>query len=355
MSMKTVIYPLTPGKEYILQALHTYRADLDVTSVVIPKVFSQSCVVPTNIEIFRKLEDALPHVECVVFLTNQNDVPLCSELCNALEMQKKVVCATHLTDDVLELAKSTALNYGSSFEYSSDYSLIQELDLRSDVYTQQESVIVAVGAMTQGINTCQAIVEISLQLRDYGFRVGVVGIDNELSLFGFHLLPIDEMIGANLDHTILQINRYFNFFQLTERPNVIVLQLPSEGFYRVSNDYETCFGAKTFLISQAIDIDYCIMITPFIGMDASVFSMLSQISNYRYGFEYNSICIVNKTIDLLISSGTTELRYLVADEQRIHDMVSNLNSHSEGERLFLEFKDDWKKKVAENVIEILSQ
>lgn len=351
--MKTLIYPFEEEYAYFWEELPLYRKDLDVTSLVLTNPYIKSAI-PKNITVYKSFKEASENVECIVFLPMDNVSFLHNKIIEVLKKRKKVICGVNFSLETLAFFKEVAQQYGGSFECHENASLVEFLKRRADIFTQQESVVIAVGALTQGMNTSEIVVKLNRELTTRGYRVGVIATKSELFVLNIKQLPLDEIIDPDLDYTIMQINRYTNLFQLVERPEIIILQLPDEGLYRVSSDYSTCFGAKTYLISQAIDIDYCIMVTPYMDMDKEVFSMLSDISKNRYGFEYNSIFFEDKVVDMQGAAGETTLRYYLSQSDDTKQTVQKLQSENSSERLFVNSDISLYNRIADDIIKQLS-
>ena len=271
-----------------------------------------------------------------------------------LEEGKKVVLSSAIPKEQVKLLKELANFNNTSIEYQDKTEITEYLKNRSDIFTQQESVVIGIGSLTQGISTSKIAVKLCNELSNRGYSVSIIGTSPELAALNIDILPLDEMIQTDLDDTIVQINRFANLFQLRNRPNIVILQLPNEGLYRVSSDYSTCFGAKTFLVSQAIDIDYCVMVTPYMDMDADVFSELSDISEKRYGFRYDALCFAHRIVDMQWAAGETELRYYLAESKGVKETVSRLRKE-DASRIYIDSADEWYSCVADDIIEQLSQ
>lgn len=352
--MKALIYPYRAEYDYFVDALKIYRTDLEITSVVIPQSYAKYCPIPVNVKNYTKFDDALQQVECVVFLPMDNFDLLHKRASQVLEEGKKVILSSAIPKEQVKLLKELANFNNTSIEYQDKTEITEYLKNRSDIFTQQESVVIGIGSLTQGISTSKIAVKLCNELSNRGYSVSIIGTSPELAALNIDILPLDEMIQTDLDDTIVQINRFANLFQLRNRPNIVILQLPNEGLYRVSSDYSTCFGAKTFLVSQAIDIDYCVMVTPYMDMDADVFSELSDISEKRYGFRYDALCFAHRIVDMQWAAGETELRYYLAESKGVKETVSRLRKE-DASRIYIDSADEWYSCVADDIIEQLSQ
>lgn len=351
--MNVAFFPYRKDYSYIIRMLNS-DPRLHIVAGVIPNGFSSETSSELSIPVYGKVQDVFEIVDTVIFFPIDNRAYLIKIVEETLLNHKNAICYIDFSEQEIVALEKLAESNGVGCKIPGDEIDMSVLQRRSDVYTQQESIIVAVGALTQGMDTSAAVTSLRVALAECGYRVAVVATKREACVLGGKFLPLDRLISSNLDQTIVFINRFFTFFQIVHHPDIIILQLPDEGLHRVSNDYETCFGAKTFLISQAVDIDYSVILSPIIGLDSSVFSVLSEISKQRYGFGYNAIGIDNSSIDMLVSSGTSSLRYFKENEELATSTAGRLREESEGEIVYFSTSEKWQNALANSVIESLS-
>lgn len=344
------IYPYTTYNFYMYEALCKHRPDLNITSLVIPKAFSKSIIIPNDVLVFDKIDKVIPTVDWIVFLPMWDEQRLYKEILMSIKSGKNIICTVDFPFDKITELKDAACKKGVVFETDESNGLFQKLKKRADVYTQQESVVIAVGSLTKGIDSSKYVLALSDKLADYGYRVSVIASNQVLSALGFSMMPVSKIIENNLDHTIVQINRLFNYVQLKQRPDIILVQLPDEGIYRISNDYETCFGAETYLVSQAVDIDYCIMLSPVIDADPETFDYLSEVSKSRYGFVYNGVCITHNIVDMGVAQGTEKMNYYIASVGSVKEVVGLLRENTTGDIIYFDSESDWYTEVANDIV-----
>ena len=96
------------------------------------------------------------------------------------------------------------------------------------------------------------------------------------------------------------------------------------------------------------------MISPFMGLDDEGYSSLSNLSRLRFGFEYDSIMITNKTFSDMENQTIDYYEYM--NSQRdidIHSVVAKLNMNNHG-MLYLQESMDWGKMLTNSILSKLS-
>ena len=119
-------------------------------------------------------------------------------------------------------------------------------------------------------------------------------------------------------------------------------------------DFVSCFGAKTFLISQAVDFDYGIVLSPIIDSDPMLYKQLSDVSKSRFGFEYNSVCLVPKTVNLDIAQGEEIVKYYTASFDDLKNTVATLQQGIEKDINFLSIQENPDVCIRQHIVNCLS-
>lgn len=345
------VYPITARNSFMLNALKMIRSDLHITCAVVPNAY-RKVLVDESIQVVHGIEDIPCNTKCIVFLSSWDKQRMFEEMSHALQTGMSIICADDIPQEKRHTLYAIANQANVTCEFYDSNLLFTFLSERNDVFTSQESVVVAVGALTKGINTSKTIIDLYYELTGMGYRVGVISSDSELQLLKFWWLPIQKVIDKDLDTTIIQINRFANYFQLMQKVDVILIQLPDEGLYRVADEYETCFGAGTFLVSQAIDIDYGIMLLPAMNLELESFNFLNTTFMYRYGFEMNSVCITHNILDFGAPQGTKEMAYYISADADVRALATDLQGAKAN--VFVDCDTNWCRAVVNDIIESLS-
>lgn len=359
--MKSVaLCPVTSKNAYIAKAIMTNCPDIFVDTVVVPNAFKKPVEkeLGERINIVHKISDLPEEIDEVIFLSYWNHERLKESIIEAIKKKTSIICTAGLEKSDMAFLQKHSSAEGVSLSFLNNENTMDLIKQHGEMYTPQSSIVIAVGGLTKGISTSETIVELKAQLDDYGYITSVIASDPDLQVLGYDYLPIEEMIEQNLDNTIMGINRFFSLHEMDNKPNIIVLQLPDEGLHRISLDYETCFGALTYLISQAVGIDYAIMLSPIIDPDADIYHALSQISSHRFGFKYNCVCVLPQVIDTNSPQGAENVDYYVVTNKEMNSVAEALAISAKDKKcldtLFVSKKHGWLTDVTKDIIAALS-
>ena len=86
------------------------------------------------------------------------------------------------------------------------------------------------------------------------------------------------------------------------------------------------YGVKAFITSQALTIDYFILISPIDDLDNDTYKTMSKTFAYRFGFPIDAVGIVDKIINTSDSNEEEKIVYEKADLQDVNAFVDRLNS-----------------------------
>ena len=217
--------------------------------------------------------------------------------------------------------------------------------------------MVAIGSITEGLDTSSEVVELYDELTEMGYRVSVLATNPDLDALGFDILPMDELSVYRPEQSVMLINRYMNHHQFIYQADIVLLQIPNEGLHRTSLKYEVGFGVRTYVISQAISIDYGVMLSPVMDPYAQTYEALSEIAEKRYGFQYDCIKVVPKVVDDYDPLGAEKVKYCGIpgpETDEIIDCLHNSAKESGIEIRFFHSQPDWAKRTAADLVQKLS-
>ena len=356
--MSTAVYPVTPENFYLLKAIRDANPEMNVNTAVIPGAYSRECRPDNGFSACHKLSELPEEVDTVFFLSCPNTEKLLKSVRATVLAGKHAVCCGQIRPEKAEELRQLAESRGAKVTFFNTMETMERLKRREDPYIPQESIVIAVGALTRGISTSAAVIGLRDELAEQGYGVSVIASDPDLQMAGCDFLDVSDLIEQSLDHTIMRINSFLDFHQLRYRSDVILLQLPDEGLHRPSNEYETCFGAETYLISQAVSIDYGVMLSAVLDSYAMTYQKLSGIARQRYGFGYDTICILPQMPDATASAAAGRVDYFGMPEEDANAiMEAILESAKEGENgdvLFLDVRQEWLPDAVQDIIGKLS-
>lgn len=324
---KAAVYPVTPNNSYLVDELSLHHRELMITTIVVPNAYSNR-VNLSGYQTCHSISEIDDCVEIVVFLSFWDEQRILTDMEMILKRGINVLTATRLKTEQIAWLELIAREHGASF-CAFGMDIMQYLEDRDDPFLQPEGVVIAVGTVTQGIHTAKHVVQLGDELKRKEYTICTICCNPDLQLLdGFFYLPIEQMLSSNLDKAIVEINHFINYVQAIRKPDVIIIQLPEEGMYRMSNDFCTCFGVQTYCISQAVEFDYGIAVSPLLGIDAGLYTLLSEISQYRFGFQYDSVIIVPKIVNVDVPPGVENMKYYMGSNEQTDSTVAKLKEQS---------------------------
>ncbi len=354
--MNTAVYPVTTENLALFLALREMRPEWHITTAVIPNAFAKDCHPGDSVMVCHRLAELPQGVDTVVVLSFWNSEKLMAGIHQLMLAGKAIRCYAGMDEKMRREILLMGEKAGVSVEIPDPASLLDQIRRKDEIYMQQESIVVAIGAMTKGLDTSSSVIELQRKLTELGYHVSVVAANPDLRAFGFDYLSISDRVKQNLDETVMMINRYLTFHQFISRSDIVIFQLPDEGLHRLSDACETCFGALTYLVSQAASIDYGILLSPVLAAPAEMYRNLSEIAEKRYGFRYDCVRILPRIIDD-DTDETDTVRYCRTDEQIVSRIVAELRNSTETgdiDILFTDDRADWAVAAANHMMERLS-
>lgn len=241
------------------------------------------------------------------------------------------------------------------FDHNDTTLVCKELHERCDAFTNQEAVIVAVGSLLKGMNTAAIINRLYRRFTQRGYKVSVVTTSqSQCDQNDAVRMPIDNFITRDTDNSVVLVNEFMNLHQVCYHSDIILLQMPDEGFIRLTDAVETGFGVKTFIISQAVSIDYTLMCSPLLGMSNTEYEDLSIKTLSRFGFNLDAICLAPKVINYVQQASQSELSYLNTPHDVFDEELKILCEQNNGNILFGSEDGSWVENLADRMIESLS-
>lgn len=349
----TAIYPITSNNSYLVECILSECPGMHLVSAVVLGAYRNTVSLPSEISVFHKLTDAFSTVERIIFVSFHDTERLFRDMLKAVDAGKHIICTASIPQDKLNLVREASEKAGVTFVFENSEDKIEFLKKRSDVYTVQECPVIAVGSLTKGISSLESALRIAIAFRKSGIRTSVVSPDSAVTIAGGTWMPLDKMTENNLDTTVVQINRFFTLLQLNERPELIVLHLPEEGLYRPSNDFECSYGALTYLISQAVDIDVGVILSPMMELDSNAYELITKTLGYRYGIDSFVICIEELLVDTSSIQGSVSIFYYLAPKEDAIQYATTLQSETD-KLLFLCDENDKYSSAVKYISSILS-
>lgn len=355
--MNTAVFPVMPGNLALYNALCRMRPEMNISTAVIPYAYRNRCKTEKWITVCHLLSELPEAVDTVLLLSFWDPDRLISEIRKMISSGKAVICYARVPEETQKELLSQASAGGTCLTFPDTHQTVKRIYRTDDVYTSPESIAVAVGSLTQGLDTTSSVISLYQKLTTLGYRVSVLATNPDLQALGFEKLPVDELMSGNPDQTIMMLNRCMNHHQFRYQADLVLIQLPDEGLHRTSLKYEVGFGARTYLIGQAMSIDYGVMLSPMMEADARIYQALSKVAEKRYGFQYDCIRILPRTVDEYDPLGAEKVLYCGVPEEDAGEMATALRKSAEDEGIDILFTGDpqnWADQTVQNMVDKLS-
>lgn len=320
-----VVYPYSDEMRFYVDNLNYFRKDLE--SIVIVKPKSLKCrypIINDKITMGENFEEAIIKSDCVIFLNNSIYKDILNKIHYIIGKVKKIICIPCLHDSDLVMVKKLCNDCGTYFEYFDENVEISNcLHERHDPYSAITTPVIAVTSLTKGIGTDDAVIGISKELHGMGYNLLVLSSSKNLNLYGFTYLPYEQLKrhATGMDELVVDINRYVNWCQMRHKADIVIVQFMDEGLIQWSSELAYSFGINAFIYSQAVLVDYNIMVAPMSILPNEGLEQLGLEIAKRFGFGIDTICFSDKTIDYFESKIQSKIiyEYTVTKEKNIQD------------------------------------
>ena len=351
--MKYAMYPYTDDNSFVFNRSSVYN-DVDVCVAIYPRTRKILVELPVQIKLTSDYIEAINEVDGVIILESDDYRDLYSKIKVAICSGKHIKCTQALQKEDYEVCCDLSNQNRVKFDYyANETSLSKLLLARSDPYCTVDCAVFGITKLTQGLNSDEAVFNVYSYLKLKGYKVSTIVSSRNLTIYGFHYLPFEDLknTSTDLNHFVLQLNRYFNYIQCIDRSDVLVVQFPDETTIHISESLALGFGVKSYIISQALAVDYSLLISPQEGIDRSGYKKMSDCFSMRFGFPIDSVYIESKRIDKIESRNHSRNVYRAIPESA---NINLLNGFEDGISYYSRECDCAYKKIVDEFLSKLS-
>lgn len=213
---------------------------------------------------------------------------------SVLSANKKVVFYISGNDSFLEEVKILQKQYQKSLIIVEN--TVMSSDTSNDVELMNVPVIL-VGGLLKRADVTEVIFKLSEYLRADGKQIDVYTNTAASSLFGFYsLLPLMEM-DNNENNKTETIRTMISQNASKNYPDVIIIEAP-DAVMKYSEVVPNDYGIRTYIISQAIAIDYFICCIPFELVQPKMIESLSQKMSFHLDCPISAVHASNIILDV---------------------------------------------------------
>lgn len=240
---------------------------------------------------------------------------------NALTAGKKVVYYGTLIADIppkiFDLLRSNPL-------YMSVYTSDSDLPLENrevEGYCSLDAPVILIGGLIAEADVFEVLLGLVSRMREDGLRPMVFARSPIGRLFGFHnITGIYKKSELSEEKKICALNSQVKLYENAARPDIIVIEAP-DALIRFNDIAPNGFGIQTYMLAQAILLDFCICCVPCEFADISFISALSNDFSIRLGTQINIVHVSNIIVDSADLLQSKRVSFVHADIREVGKMI----------------------------------
>lgn len=330
MKKACIVYPFSEAFSAVMNKISDSNFDYSIKALVTPRTWAaigrfipreQSELISFDFNIALKTCDVVIIADCINRKYMVSDI--ISKIRASLLAQKHVICYFPLVkDQIMELEKESSL-----FEYNGPdlgSSKNETFSVSSKTLPVIDSVVIGIGRLVGEVDVGNAIFEVESELSKKGYKVSAISHNCNGMILKHHPFPenlFDE--GLSNDDKVYCFANYIHEIEMCNRPDVIIVEIPY-GMIKISNSQTNQFGINAYIISQAIDFDYFILVSPIMD-GAEVYDKIKECFVGRYGVNLLSVVIRNKVIDPFAET-KGETTVFSVDQKLVDEWMAEMDS-----------------------------
>ena len=344
MKITVAVYPfsmeLLPAVKYFSKLQGRYR----LTKLIAPpglglsgKDASYSCNHPEiGITVTECLDMNDPSWETLFIIKPINrdmidDAVMENVMGRALEAGKSVQFFVNSEIDISSKMRDMAYTHKDKISFNNKSIRANDSFVRLTMqhlgHCQIEAPVVLVGGMlAEAADNFEVLAGLAEQFSKNGYRPLVLTRQPIGEVFGFY--NINHVFSRSRfteSQKIQEINTHVKFLELTEVPDVILMEAPDAAM-RFSNDKPNGHGIKTFMLCQAVAPDYFIITVPYKFAEPELLSAMSTGFKYRLGSPIHAVQVSNCMLDLSMDK---EIPFVHTDIDLVAEQIARKRANSD--------------------------
>ena len=181
--------------------------------------------------------------------------------------------------------------------------------------------VILVGGVLEDADTFHVMTSLAHKLRQERLNVSVVTKHPAGGLLGFHVgysLLQDKSLTEV--EKIIEMNHSLKTLEISELPDVILMEAPSV-LMKFNDEIPNDFGIFTYMLSQAIVIDYLICCVPLQMGNKKFILELSNDFQIKLGSSINATHISNVVISSVDTVQNRRVSYTYTDMKEVFDRL----------------------------------
>jgi hypothetical protein len=339
--------------KYFYKYLSEKETEYNILHLVCPRACTYKTDAVFNVE--TDFDSALEDVDTVI-ISDITKMPwiykdTVNKIVNCLENGYRIICCTKLEENDLEKCKNTAdtgkFVYLGFVPYKDEYSLSS---LRSI-----NGIVIGIGMLSSGIEYNDTFFNLFHLFRERRYTVAGICERYDAQLIkGCYPFP-SNIFEKNItdQEKVLQLNDYINTIQMKHSADIILLCFP-KAMLKFSDEVPDGFGINSYMISQAVSVDYFILNKPLIFYNPEGLISLNNTFAERFGFNINAIGIDNKVVNYSDSKELERMVYNRADINEVNEEVEKCQSLENGILFFSVSDESFYETIVSDCIDDLS-
>lgn len=327
--MNCLIYPFLSDCKYFYKYLIEQKKEYTIQHIVCPRACKYT--VENEFEVETDFDNALNDTDTII-ISDISKMPwlykdTVNKIIDCLENGYKVICCTPLAD--YDLAKCRDIADESKFEYFGKIPFNCEYSIQT--LKSINGVMIGIGMISSGISYTSVFFNLMRIFREKGYTVaGICDRYDSQMINGCYPFP-SNIFEENIkdQEKILKLNDYINTVQMKHSADIIILCFP-QAMLKYSDAVPDGFGVNSFMVSQAVSIDYFVLTEPLLEAQYDNFEGMNNTFRERYGFEINAIGIDNKTVNNADSKELEKMVYFTIDPKEVDEEVKKYRSMNNG-------------------------
>lgn len=347
--MKIAVYPFGEIYDYLIDAILKENKQMELAYLIRPHTWNSSEKYKKYEKNFEEFSDLVTSIDELIILESELYFKSISLIKCAIENGTRICCCEELNKEDLLGIQERCKQHNCVFTYygDKDYDINTKINMMPHRFYPQQYFVIVVTPIFQNLSTDKTTVELKNLLEDKGYRVTCLTTSNNLQILNYEVLPV-QAINCASDESVYQWNQYFEWIQRMMNPEICIVQMPTEGLFRASGMIQHGYGVQTYLISQALYVDYCILQTCYTNL--LEYNDISDELEKRLGYSVDSIVVSDVCVDEEESYNLESVTYQKEEmghcEEYCKDVVENNKAISV---IGIENASTWND-IVENVI-----
>jgi len=357
-----MLYPFSIDLLPLIQSIEQLGTIDHITKLVCPTSWMNKIGDFKGQQITTAFDDALQGVDGVIFSDCSKHswlyMDIVKKITSCVKARKEVICCTEIKTKDLKAIQTLSTEYKINFKYLAG----SEPDIKvsdSRHLSREDCIVIGIGKLLYNVDNTSSFCRMYSHLTQKGYKVVGIG-DNAnyklINCFRFPKLIFESE--CTEENKVLYINAYVNTLQRLYSADIILIHFP-DGMLKYSDDCFEEFGIRSFITSQALNIDYFVLNMPIEEFSGESFLELSKTFKYRFDFEIDAVCLESKVVDVAKSIEEEKVCYHFISEKDVEEYIAMCKSEctsvkfcsSKSITIGEEFADDCISKLSGNVEE----